>query len=81
VSSKSYSEPAVLWRLRHRNGSSARATLIPGVPTSTLVFFVDDRFERGESVEDWEPALKRADEVKRALVEEGWEEEPEPMNG
>jgi hypothetical protein len=78
VPPRSYSEPAVLWRLRHRDGRRARATLIPGVPTSTLVFFVDDRFERGENMADWEPALQRADEVKRALVQEGWEEEPEP---
>jgi len=48
------------------------------VPASTLVFFVDDRFERGENVSDWEPALRRADEVKRQLVQEGWEEELEP---
>ena len=75
---KSYSEPAVLWRLRHRNGDRARATIIPGIPSSTLVFFVNDSFERGENMPDWEPALKRADEVKRQLVQEGWEEEPEP---
>lgn len=74
---KSYSEPAVLWRLKHANGGRARATIVPGIPTSTLVFFVNDRFERGENMADWEPALKRADEVKRQLVEEGWEEEPE----
>jgi hypothetical protein len=78
VPQKSYSEPAVLWRLKHQNGARARATIIPGVPTSTLVFFVNDRFERGENMADWGPALQRADEVKRQLVEEGWEEEPEP---
>jgi hypothetical protein len=75
---KSYSEPAVLWRLTHQDGGRARATLIPGVPDSTLVFFVNDRFERGENVSDWEPALRRADEVKRQLVQEGWKEESEP---
>jgi hypothetical protein len=73
---RSYSEPAVLWRLRHPDGGRSRATLIPGVPTSTLVFFVNDRFERGENVVDWGPALKRADEVKLALVEAGWKEDP-----
>ena len=67
---KSYSEPAVLWRLRHRNGARAWATIIPGTPTSTLVFFVNDRSERGEIMADWEPELKRADDVKRRLVEE-----------
>jgi hypothetical protein len=80
VPPKSYSEPAVLWRLRHQNGGRARATIIPGVPASTLVFFVNDRFERGENMADWEPALRRADEVKRQLVEQGWEEDSE-LNG
>ncbi len=69
---KSYSEPAVLWRLSHPDGSSARATLIPGTPTSTLVFFFNDRFERGENIEEWEQALTRADTVRQALVEAGW---------
>lgn len=68
----SYSEPAVLWRLKHADGRRARATLIPGVPHSTLVFFLDDRFDRGENVSDWEPAIARAEEVRRALENEGW---------
>ena len=65
----------MLWRLRHRDGGRARATFLPGVPTSTLVFFMNDRFERGENVADWGPALKRADEVRRAMLEAGWEED------
>ena len=68
----SYSEPAVLWRLRHPDGRRARATFIPGAPQSTLVFFLDDKFDRGENVSEWEPALARADEVRRALEEDGW---------
>ena len=68
----SYSEPAILWRLRHPDGRRARATFIPGVPQSTLVFFLDDKFDRGENVSDWEPALARAEEVRRALEEDGW---------
>jgi hypothetical protein len=63
----------VLWRLRHADGRRARATLIPGIPHSTLVFFLNDKFDRGENVKDWEPALARADEVKRQLEEQGWE--------
>jgi hypothetical protein len=45
---------------------------------STLVFFVDDRFERGENMADWEAALRRADEVRQALLRDGWDEEAEP---
>ena len=68
----SYSEPAVLWRLRHPDGDLARATIIPGVPTSTLVFFVNDEFERGENFDEWAQALTRADEVRQSLIEAGW---------
>ena len=67
-----YSEPAVLWRLRATNGDQARATLIPGDPASTLVFFVNDRFDRGENFKDWGSALRRADEVRKELLEQGW---------
>ncbi len=68
----SYSEPAILWRLRHPDGRRAHATFIPGAPQSTLVFFLDDKFDRGENVSEWEPALARAEEVRRALEEDGW---------
>lgn len=69
---ESYTEPAVLWRLRHAEGAVARATLIPGSPDSTLVIFVDDRFERGENFREWGAAIARAEEVRRELEQEGW---------
>jgi hypothetical protein len=67
-----YSEPAVLWRLRHPDGDVARATLIPGTPVSTLAFFVNDRFDRGENFGEWAAALKRAEEIRTQLLAEGW---------
>ena len=71
----SYSEPAILWRLRDADGNQARATIIPGVPASTLVIFVNDRFERGENFEEWAQALAKADEVRISLIEAGWRPE------
>lgn len=71
----SYSEPAVLWRLRDADGNRARATIIPGAPQSTLVIFLNDRFERGENFEEWDQALARADQVRASLVEAGWRPE------
>jgi hypothetical protein len=70
---ESYSEPAVLWRLQHREGAVARATLIPGAPESTLVIFVDDRFERGENFREWAAALARAEDIRKELRAEGWQ--------
>lgn len=69
---ESYSEPAVLWRLRHRDGAVARATLLPGAPESTLVIFVDDQFERGENFREWAAALARAEGIRKDLLDEGW---------
>jgi hypothetical protein len=69
---ESYAEPAVLWRMRHAEGAVARATLIPGSPESTLVIFVDDRFERGENFREWGAAIARAEEIRRDLEQEGW---------
>ena len=72
---RTYAEPAVLWRLRHPDGDIARATLIPGSPASTLVYFVNDEFERGENFTDWQPAVEQAERVKQQMIEDGWREE------
>ena len=74
--SVTYTAPTVLWRLRHPDGRVVRATLIPGSPASTLVYFVDDRFERGENFEEWDLALRRAQAFKEDLMAEGWRAEP-----
>lgn len=75
---RTYSEPTVLWRLKHPNGAVARATIIPGHPTSTLVWFVDDTLDRAENFTDWNAAIARADETRRVMVEDGWHDADEP---
>lgn len=62
----------MLWRLRHPRGDRARATLIPGSPESTLVFFLNDRLDRGENFTEWARAMARADEVRKDLIGQGW---------
>ena len=71
----SYGEPAVLWRLRHPDGDVARATLIPGVPASTLVYFVNGAFERGENFSEWAPAVEQAERVRQEMLEKGWRDD------
>lgn len=75
-----FTEATTLWRLRHRDGDTARATLIPGAPRSTLVYFVNDEFTRGENFLEWEPALRQAARVKADMLASGWSEE-EPSGG
>jgi hypothetical protein len=69
-----YNEPAVLWRLE-RGRDRARATVIPGVPESTLVYFVNDKFEKGQNVADWAQAIEAAERLKQQLLGDGWKEE------
>lgn len=67
-------EPTVLWRLLHPRGQHARAVLLPGSPTLTLAFFVDDVMDRAENFDGMDIALFRADEIKHSLTAEGWTE-------
>jgi len=73
--SVTYTGPTILWRLRHDDGRVIRATLIPGSPASTLVFFVDDQFERGENFTEWEPALRQAQALREELMADGWRDD------
>jgi hypothetical protein len=72
---RTFGEPTVLWRLHHADGDTARATLIPGTPQSTLVYFINDEFERGENFDEWDPALRHAERVKARMLAAGWRED------
>ena len=47
--------------------------VIPGAPTSTLVFFVNNELDRGENFDEWDAVLMRAEDVRRELLEQGWQ--------
>jgi hypothetical protein len=68
-------EPTVLWRLYHAEGRRARAVLLPGAPQVTLTFFVDNVMDRAENFDSMDIALFRSEDVKRALIGEGWQED------
>jgi hypothetical protein len=53
----------------------ARAVILPGGPPHTLTFLVNDAMDRAENYDTMDLALFRAADVKRTLVEEGWQEE------
>jgi len=73
----------VLWRLsrtpgHHRPGEGVghtRAVILPGGPPYTLAFFSDDRMDRVENYDAMELAIFRADEIRRSLAADGWNEE------
>ena len=65
--------PTILWRLFHREGRRARAVLLPGTPQLTLTFFIDNQLDRAENFDSMDIALFRAEDVKRSLIADGWE--------
>lgn len=69
------SAPTVLWRLFRPGGGRARAVLLPGSPDVTLAFFVDDVMDRAENYDVLDLALFRAEDVKRSLTEDGWQDD------
>jgi hypothetical protein len=70
------STPTVLWRLWHGNGAESRAVLIPGEPQTTLTVFVNDVMDRAENFDTVDVALFRADDLRTALLADGWRDEP-----
>ena len=64
-------DPAVLWRLT-RGRSTAHATIFPGSPQITLTWFFDGVMDRAEQYDSLDLAMARADEIRGALVRDGW---------
>ena len=73
--SVSASGQTVLWRLYNGRREHSRAVILPGGPPHTVAFFVNDTMDRAENYDTMDLALFRADDVKRALMSEGWNEE------
>ncbi len=69
----SYTEPTIIWRMRHPDGFRAHATVIPGTPSSTLTWFIDGEMVRAENFDEWDLVLARAEVIKAAFAQSGWE--------
>jgi hypothetical protein len=68
-------DTTVLWRLYNERREHSRAVILPGGPPHTLAFFVDNMLDRAENYDTMDLALFRAEDVKRTLIEEGWQED------
>ncbi|MBY0495348.1 MAG: hypothetical protein K2Y23_14140 [Cyanobacteria bacterium] len=66
----------VLWRVfRPSDRDRIRAVVLPGGPPFTLAFFANDAMDRVENYDTMDLALYRADEIKRSLLQDDWEED------
>lgn len=68
------SNTTVLWRLLTPRHEPAHAAILPGGPPFTLAFFVAGQLDRVENFDTLDLAVFRSEDIKRALVEEGWRE-------
>lgn len=66
-------DPTVLWRLT-RGRSTAHATIFPGEAQTTVTWYVDGVMDRAENYDSVDLALARADEIRGALLRDGWQE-------
>jgi hypothetical protein len=65
-------EPTTLWRLKHPDGSVARAVLVSHPLGCTLVWWINDKVEgTGEFVEA-APAIAAADGLRLQRKKGGW---------
>jgi len=72
------SAQTVLWRLS-RGRSTAHATVMPGDDRTTVAWFIDGVMDRAENYDSMELALARADDIRSALLKDGWKDaEPAP---
>ena len=65
----------VIWRLFNDRHEHSRAVILPGGPPHTVAFFVDDTLDRAENYDTIELAMFRAEDVKRTMIEDGWQED------
>ena len=67
-----YAEPTTLWRLQRREGSVARALILPNGFGCTLVWWVDEQVRGAQEFPDWESALTAADKFRLEMEGGGW---------
>ena len=53
-----------IWRVKTRQGQTARAMLVPRGTELSLTWFVNDRLDGAEDFTDWAAALRRADALR-----------------
>ena len=68
-----------LWRLSRaagpNKGDRIHAVVLPGGPPFTLAFLANEEMDRVENYDSMDLAVFRADEIKRGLLEEDWNED------
>ncbi|MCM3881867.1 MAG: hypothetical protein ND807_17305 [Vicinamibacterales bacterium] len=79
--SPTYSEPTVMWRLRHIDGRTAHALILPSRAKASAVWFISGVPVKARDFKNWRTALEWLDDERVTLETSGWSwwERPKPM--
>jgi hypothetical protein len=70
----SYNEPTTLWRLRHRDGRTARSVVVPRSVNVTAIWFVADAPGAASDFGEWHDAVSWLESTRTELLAIGWSE-------
>ena len=73
----SYNEPTTLWRLRHRDGRTARSVVVPRSVNVTAIWFLADTPQDATDFEEWHDAVRWLESTRTELLATGWSESSE----
>jgi hypothetical protein len=77
-----YNEPTILWRLRHNDGRTAHALLLPNGAKASAVWFISGSPVKARDFKTWRSAMDWLDDERITLQTSGWSwwERPKPFS-
>ena len=76
-----YNEPTVMWRVRHPDGRTAHALIIPHRATASALWSIGDMPEKARDFRTWRAAIEWLDDELATLEISGWSRWERPTPG
>jgi len=75
-----YNEATVMWRLRHRDGRTGHAVIIPTGSKASALWFIVGVLQKAREFRTWRGAIEWLDDERETLETSGWswDERPKP---
>jgi hypothetical protein len=75
-----YNEPTVIWRLRHLDGRTAHAVIVPNGRKALAVWFMSGAPQKIRDFRTWRVAIDWLEDARSILETSGWSwwERPKP---
>jgi hypothetical protein len=67
-----YAEPTVMWRLRHRDGKTAHALIVPTRSKASAIWFISGAPQKARDFRTWRAAIEWLNDERATLETSGW---------